>query len=124
MARYHLSRMAWITFGGLALLFGLVGVVLPILPTTPFLIVAAFAFSKSSPTLRDWLINHAVFGPPIRDWERSGAIRPRYKGMACTAMALVFCVSLLAGVPSHVILIQAIALGGAATFILTRPNGD
>ncbi len=122
--RPRLRHLPWLVLGWTCVALGFVGVVLPILPTTPFLILAAFAFSKSSPRLRRWLIEHNIFGGPIRDWEEKGAIRPRYKVMACTAMALVLGISLMTGVSGTILLIQLIAMGGAATFILSRPNGD
>jgi uncharacterized membrane protein YbaN (DUF454 family) len=124
LKRPRLRHLPWLILGWSAVALGFAGVVLPILPTTPFLILAAFAFSKSSPRLRQWLIEHEIFGGPIRDWEDKGAIRPRYKIMACTAMALVLGVSLLSGLGGMIILIQLVAMGGAATFILSRPNGD
>jgi uncharacterized protein len=122
--RPRLRHLPWLALGWSAVALGFAGVVLPILPTTPFLILAAFAFSKSSPRLRQWLVEHNIFGGPIRDWEDKGAIRPRYKAMACTAMALVLLVSILSSLNGMVILIQIMAMGGAAAFILSRPNGD
>lgn len=122
--RPRLRALPWLVLGWICVALGFAGVVLPILPTTPFLILAAFAFSKSSPRLRQWLVGHSIFGGPIRDWEDKGAIRPRYKVMACTAMALVLGVSILSDLSGMVILIQLVAMGGAAAFVLSRPNGD
>lgn len=122
--RPRLRALPWLVLGWICVALGFAGVVLPILPTTPFLILAAFAFSKSSPRLRQWLVGHSIFGGPIRDWEDKGAIRPRYKVMACTAMALVLGVSILSDLSGMVILIQLVAMGGAAAFMLSRPNGD
>jgi uncharacterized protein len=122
--QHRLYKLPWMILGWICVALGFIGVVLPVLPTTPFLILAAFAFGKSSPRLKQWLLDHPIFGDPIRDWETNGAIRPRYKILACTAMALIFLVSLLSGLGSVILLVQALAMGGAATFILTRPNGD
>jgi len=119
----RLHRLPWLILGWVCVVLGFVGVALPVLPTTPFLILAAFAFGKSAPRLKQWLLEHPIFGGPIRDWETSGAIRPRYKILACTAMALVFITSLLAGLAPVILLVQALAMGGAASFILTRPGG-
>lgn len=66
---------------------GIVGVFLPIVPTTPFMIVAAACFDRGSPKFHHWLVNHNIFGPPIQDWHRSRAIRPKFKIMAAVAMA-------------------------------------
>lgn len=108
--------------GAVALGLGLIGVVLPVLPTTPFILLAAFAFGKSSPRLRSWLQNHPVFGGPIHDWESRGAIATRHKAMGVAMMGATFIISLVLAVPAHVLAIQAICLGGAALFVLSRPS--
>ncbi len=117
------ARMVWTGAGLLALAVGGLGVILPLLPTTPLVILAAFCFSKSSPRLRNWLLNHRIFGPLIREWEATGAIAPRYKAIALTAMALAFGLSLALGLKPLILAIQVVCLGGAALYILSRPNG-
>jgi uncharacterized protein len=116
-------RLVWTGAGLLALAIGGLGVILPLLPTTPLVILAAFCFSKSSPRLRRWLLSHRIFGPLIRDWEATGAIAPRYKAIALTAMALAFGLSLMLGLKPLILGIQAVCLSGAALYILSRPNG-
>lgn len=118
-----LARVAWNVAGGVALLLGLIGVVLPVLPTTPFVLLAAFAFSNGSPRLRHWLVTHAVFGPLIADWEAHGAIARPIKRLSCATMAGVFLVSVIAGVAPTILIIQALCLGGAAAYVLSRPDG-
>jgi uncharacterized protein len=121
--RRALLRVAWNIAGGVALLLGLIGVILPVLPTTPFVLLAAFCFSNGSQRMRHWLVTHAVFGPLIADWEAHGSIPRPVKRLACTVMAGVFAISLFAGVATTVLIIQAICLGGAAAYVLTRPDG-
>lgn len=121
--RRALARLAWNVAGGVALLLGLIGVVLPVLPTTPFVLVAAFAFSNGSPRMRRWLVSHAVFGPLIADWEAHGAIARPIKRLSCAIMAGVFLVSVIAGVALPILIIQALCLGGAAAYVLSRPDG-
>ncbi|SHF76065.1 hypothetical protein SAMN05444273_11182 [Litoreibacter ascidiaceicola] len=118
----HLVRLVWLGFGLLALGLGIVGVFLPLLPTTPLVLLAAFAFTKGSPRLRGMLVGHRIFGPIIADWEASGAIAPRYKIAACTAMAAILCVSVIMDLSATIIAVQAICLGTAALFVLTRPH--
>lgn len=118
------ARMVWTGAGLLALAIGGIGIVLPLLPTTPLVILAAFCFSKSSPSLRNWLLNHRIFGPLIQDWEATGAIAPRYKTIAIVAMALAFGLSLALDLKPLILVIQAICLSGAALYILSRPNGS
>ena len=118
-----MARVLWQSLGFMALALGGVGAILPILPTTPFMILAAFAFGKSSPRLRAWLEAHRLFGPAIRDWEAHGAIHPRYKITACAVMALVFLGSVVAGLRPAILLIQGFCMGAAALFVVTRPGG-
>ena len=114
-------RLIWLVVGTLALVLGAIGVVLPLLPTTPFVLVAAFAYAKSSDRLHAWLLAHRVFGPLIDDWHRYGAISRRAKTAAIASMLAVIAISLLLRVPTHAIVIQVVVLSGSALFILTRP---
>lgn len=115
-------RLVWLVIGGLSLALGLVGIVLPVLPTTPFILLAAFAFGKSVPAFEKRLEESRLFGPSIRDWRDNGSIAPRAKRMAVAMMGLVFAISLALRVSGVVLAVQAVCLLGAATFILTRPN--
>lgn len=117
-----MKRAFWITVGLLALALGLVGAALPLLPTTPFVLVAVFAFARSSPRLHAWLVNHPRFGPAIGHWQREGAISRRAKWSAVAMMLLAFGVSWLVGVGLTILAVQAAVLGGAAAFILSRPE--
>ncbi|MCL3883421.1 YbaN family protein [Marivita sp. GX14005] len=117
-----LARPFWLTLGGIALLLGIIGAFLPVMPTTPLLIVAAFAFGKGSPRIRAWIIDHPHFGPPVVAWEERGAIARRHKIIATSMMGITFAGSVLFGLPLYVLAIQAVCLGGAALFVLTRPD--
>ena len=116
-------RPLWTAFGGLALALAMLGVVLPILPTTPLVILAAFAFGKGSPRFEAMLVSHRFFGPIITEWRAHGAIAPRYKAMAVGMMGAVLLLSVWMQVSGTVIAIQAICIAGAAAFVLSRPNG-
>ena len=115
-------RGCWVTLGCVALALGALGVVLPLLPTTPLVILAAFAFARGSPRLRGWLVGSRTFGPIIADWEAHGAIAPRYKAIACVAMGIVLAVSVILGLGWHIIAVQAVCMGGAAAYVLSRPS--
>ena len=117
-----MMRVLWLLAGLLALLLGVAGIVLPLLPTVPFLLLAAWCFARSSERLHLWLINHQRLGPPIRDWQQRGAISTGAKRMASISMLAVFVLSVMLGVAPALLLVQALALGGAATFIWTRPG--
>jgi uncharacterized membrane protein YbaN (DUF454 family) len=116
------KRVILILTGVVALALGAIGVVLPLLPTTPFLLVAAFAFANSSERLHRWLLAHQLFGPLIDNWRRYGAISRRAKIVSVLSMAAILLLSVLAAVPTHVILIQALVLTASAAFILSRPG--
>ncbi|MEM7445890.1 MAG: YbaN family protein [Pseudomonadota bacterium] len=116
-------RAIWFTVGACALGLGAIGVVLPLLPTTPFVLLAAFAFGKSSPRLARWLENSRTFGPSILRWREHRAIAPRTKALAVAVMAGVFLASVIAAVSATVLIVQAVCMAGAAAFILSRPNG-
>jgi uncharacterized membrane protein YbaN (DUF454 family) len=105
------ARLAWLLVGVLSLSLGAIGIALPLLPTTPFILVAALAFARSSNTLHDWLITHNIFGPLIDNWQRYGAISRRAKAVSVTLAA-----------PVSLIVLQLVVLGIAAFFILSRPS--
>jgi len=115
-------KLAWYTAGFVALALGVVGIAVPLLPTTPLLLLAAFCFARSSPRLEMWLVEHPRLGPPIRDWRAEGAISRRGKVMALVAIALTFGVSLALGLAPWVLLVQALTLGAVVVFITTRPE--
>jgi len=84
------ARWALIAFGWLNVIIALVGIVVPGLPTTVFLIVAFWAFSNSSERFQSWIWNHPKFGPAIRHWHNHRVIPLRAKILAVTMMSLSF----------------------------------
>jgi len=115
-------RLFWLIVGCTSVALGVIGAVLPLLPTVPFLLLAALAFARSSPRFHAWLMNHPRLGPPIHDWQREGAISRRAKVLAVTMMALALGVSVALGVRPWIIGLQALVLTGVAIFLLTRPR--
>ena len=80
-------RWAWWLLAYASLGLGLVGIVLPGLPTVPFVLLAAFAAARGSQRLHAWLLAHRQFGPVISDWEAQGAVSRRAKRLATLMMA-------------------------------------
>jgi len=118
----RMSKYVHLTLGGFCVALGLIGAVLPVLPTTGFLIMAAFFFTKGSPRLRMWLLDHAHFGPLIRNWEETGAIPRRIKALSISMMAASFVICLILGLPAYVLIAQAVLMSAGAAYILTRPD--
>lgn len=116
-------RFLWLLLGLGATGCGIVGAVLPLVPTTPFLLLAAFAFAKSSPRLHAWLTTHPQFGPLIENWQQHRAIGRGAKRTALLFMVLALALSWLFAVPAWILAVQAAVLACVATFILTRPDG-
>lgn len=83
-----LRRWLWIAAAYLSLGLGLLGVFLPGLPTTPFVLLAAWAAARGSKTLHAWLLAHRLFGPMVRDWQARGAVSRPAKRAASFTMAL------------------------------------
>ncbi len=117
------KRILFIILGWLCLILGTLGIFLPILPTTPFALLAAYFFSKSSKTLHEWLLSQKHLGPLIKDWERSGVIRTRAKILATVTMILLFSyTTIFVQVPLGIkILVNLIGVA-VLTFIWTRPS--
>jgi uncharacterized membrane protein YbaN (DUF454 family) len=115
-------RIVWALCGLLSVGFGVLGIALPLLPTVPFMLLAAFCFARSSPQLHNWLISHPYFGPPIMDWQERGAISRRGKIAATVSIGAVLCLSLVLGVGFQVLAVQVIVLAAVMTFIWTRPE--
>ena len=105
-----LSRRLYIALGFLFLGLAVIGVILPVLPATPFLLVAAWFFAQSSEKWHSWLLNSRLFGPMIRNWEKNRCVSRRTKIIAITSMIVVGGSSVVFAVEVFEYRIAAVAL--------------
>lgn len=118
-----MKKVTYLILGHLCLILGILGAFLPVLPTTPFLLLAAFLYSKSSPRLHKWLLNHKYMGATLRDWHEQGVIGIKSKVVASLMILLV----LFFRFPSlnlniGIIFFATSILIGVIIFIWSRPS--
>ncbi len=102
---------------------GTIGVVLPLVPTTPFLLVAVASFMKSSPRFEHWLRTHRLFGPYISDWTEHRAVPLSAKVLAVTMMSASFSwLALYSTAPPIAVALTGIILMIIAIWLVTRPT--
>lgn len=88
-------RWLMIALGGLSLAIGLIGIFLPLLPTTPFVLLAAACFARGSERFHQWLLANRTFGPMVFEWERHRSLPYRTKVTAIVLMSLTMAVSIV-----------------------------
>ncbi len=116
-------RTLYLIAGVFCVLLGLIGIILPLLPTTPFLLVAAFCFSRSSERLHQYLLNNRFCGKIISDWESDGIIPKKAKILATSMMLIMvsyplFFKSFHLGLKAIVVVTIIVAM----SYIWTRPS--
>lgn len=99
-----------------------IGVVLPLVPTTPFVLLAAWSASKGSPAFAAWLENHQTFGPAIDNWRRRRAIPAKGKWLACAMLCVSWSVLFMSGVALTVLVATGLMFLGLAFYLLTRAS--
>lgn len=115
-------KTIYLLAGLLSLLLGLIGAFLPILPTVPFILLAAFCFARGYPPLYHWLRDRSLFASVLQDWERERAISSSAKRKALTMIALSFALALYFA-PSVWLKMLLLLIGiSVATFMATRPE--
>lgn len=117
----HVRRALWVVAGACALGLGLAGIVLPVMPTVPFVLLAAFCFSRGCRRCERWLLEHRHFGPPLLAWREQRAMSRRAKQWATFSMTLGSAIawSLLTGWPRW---LPALACAAVAAWMWRLPE--
>jgi len=116
--RWLLFALGWLFFG-----LGLLGAFLPVLPTTPFMLLALWAFSASSPRFHDWLYHHRVFGPPLQRWRAERTLPLWVKGLALASMAgSAAWVGLVVRPRWYVLAVTGAAVAAGVAFVASVPS--
>ena len=120
-----MKRKLYLGIGLVALSVGFLGIFLPLIPTTPLVLLAAYFFSRSSPRIHRWLLAHPRLGPILGDWENGQTIRPMAKVSSVVLMFGLVGYAVLFVVYSPYLqgLLILISLG-TALFILSRPSAS
>jgi uncharacterized membrane protein YbaN (DUF454 family) len=121
--KLDIRRLIYLGIGWLSLGMAVAGIILPILPTTPMLLVAVWAFGKSSPELAERIRNHRVCGPPVRDWQDHGVISLKAKLLGIIIMALMGgWLWVYGNLPAWLTLPIIAVMAGAGVFVGSRPS--
>jgi uncharacterized membrane protein YbaN (DUF454 family) len=116
------NRLPYLVLGWTCVSLGLVGAFLPLMPTTVFLLIAAWAFSRSSPRWHRWLREHARFGEAVRAWEEHHAMPRRAKRIAFIALAASYALTAWVFGPfSWAAIIGGLCIFGVALYIAHIP---
>ncbi len=118
-----MKKTLYLMAGHLSIILGTIGFFLPVLPTVPFILLAAFCYSKSSTKLHQWLLTHKYFGPPLVDWEENGTIGLKAKWLASIMISLVIIFRLpYLKIALVIRIIVIVILIGVLIFIWSRPS--
>lgn len=115
--RFLLFCAAWVLLG-----LGIVGVFLPLVPGTLFLILSAACFTRSSPRFEAWLLTHPTLGPPVRQWRATGAIPRHVKWIACLSFGLSWGLIWFSDAPPVSLAASLALFLSVAAYIVTRPD--
>jgi uncharacterized membrane protein YbaN (DUF454 family) len=118
--RNRAQKWLYISLGSVSLVLGIIGIPVPLLPTTPFLLLSAYCFAKGSDRLHRWLMEHPQLGPPIVQWQTYKAISRPAKWLGSLSMGFLVLLSLALEVPKWVLLLQGLVLVGVSVFLWTR----
>lgn len=122
MVRRVIALLWWRTLAVLSVALGVVGAFVPVLPTVPFLLLAAWAGGKGWPALEAWLLAHPRHGPAIRRWRDHRAVPRRAKWLASATMSVSVVLVLLSGAHWALKLGMVAFLAAVAGWLWRRPE--
>lgn len=123
VALSSVRRFFYLMLGFVMLALGIIGAFLPVMPTTIFIIMAAWFFGRSSPKFEARLLADPRFGPLLRKWRDKGAIPPRAKIFACSGMAFGYAMFWWGAEPGPLLaVVVTIFMAASALYVVTRPN--
>ncbi len=114
--------LAWRVLGVVLVGIGIANAFLPLLPTTIFLILGAWALGKGAPAWRARLLDHPRWGPPLRAWDDGGRVSRRGKRLAALGMAASFLATLAIVGPGVPVAIVGVTLAAVGTWLWRRPE--
>ena len=117
-----IKKYLFIGLGSLLVCLGFIGIVIPGIPTTPFLLLSAWFFSKSSSFLENWLINHKLFGPLIRDWNEHKSISRKSKIIAVIIIIPTFTFSIYSSLNMIIDILLGITCISLCAYLISRPE--
>lgn len=120
--RKALATLLWRALALLSLALGMIGVIVPGLPTVPFLLLAAWAASRGWPALEMWLLNHPRWGESIRNWRERGAMSRKAKWAATLMMAASAALMMLSPMPRGIAVGVLLLMAGVAFWLWRRPE--
>jgi len=121
--RVALMRWLWFCLGWVMVALGVIGALLPVMPTTIFLILAVGCFARSSPRFERKLLEHPRYGPSLRAWREQGAVSRKGKAFAAGGMAFGFAMFCWGARPSWPLLLGVgVFFAASAAYVLSRPT--
>jgi len=122
MKMRKMKRSTYLILGLVNVGLGILGAMLPLLPSTCFFIFAAYFFSQSSERLERWILNHPRFGPTVVQWQKSRSIPLQGKLLASLGMSSSFGILLISGRSWTFLALSALFLALSALYVWTRPT--
>jgi uncharacterized membrane protein YbaN (DUF454 family) len=115
-------RYLWLAAGLTSAGIGIVAFFVPLIPSTVFLLIATYAFARSSERFHNWITNHPQFGPPIQNWHNGRVIARNTKIVATVSILIAMAIPILVGLPVWIPITTIVILSGVITYIWSRPE--